>query len=135
MRLQAKLSRLQAQQTSAASNSTSVNSKLERTILQLEDARTANAELERVNDDLKRSHSELKRQLDKWQHLETKGEVAAEDLRQRRVALELEVKELENKLVDAELLVADAESGREKEKKRVEKAKAAYHEWKVHFIF
>lgn len=100
-------------------------------MLQLDGAKTANTELERVNDDLKRSHAELKRQLDKWQHLETKGEVAAEDLRQRRIELELRVKELENKLGGAEQRAEEAEGEREKVKKKLEKAKEAYQAWKV----
>ena len=84
-----------------------------------------------MNEDLKRTNDELKRQLDKWQNLETKGEVHAEDLRKSRTELEMITKELENKLVESEKKSAEAEKAREKEARRVEKAKAAYVEWKV----
>jgi len=109
----------------------STASKLERTTLQLDGAQSANAELERLNDELKRSDGEIKRQLDKWQSLENKGGAEVEAMRKRRIELEVQVKELENRLGGANKREKENTSALEKERVRVSKLKEILGEWRV----
>jgi chromosome segregation ATPase len=133
LNMQDKLSRLQSEHNTLLTTSASNTTKLERTKLQLDGAQTANAELQHLNEDLKRTNAELKRQLDEWQNLETKGEVHAENLRKKRSELEIRAKDLESKLVESEKKLTETEKAKEKEVRRVEKAKAAYIGWKVKY--
>lgn len=110
-----------------ASTGTS-SSKLERTTLQLEGALTRIIDLERTNDELKRANTDSQRQLKKWETLENKGDAELETLRKRRMELEIQNKELQERLdktvnEDAGLL--------EKERRKVEKYREALDQWKV----
>jgi uncharacterized protein YlxW (UPF0749 family) len=84
-----------------------------------------------LNDELKRNNAELKRQMDKWQNLETKGGAEVDTLRKRRVELEVQVKEFEGRLADADKTEQERDKALEKEKKKVEKLKAAIDTWRV----
>lgn len=125
------LSRLRAEHAQLTAATASTTSKLERTSLQLDGAQTQIAELERLNDDFKRNNTELKRQLDKWQNLENKGGAEVETLRKRRIDLELQLKECEGRLADAEKKDQEMTKALEKEKKRVERLKESIDPWRV----
>jgi hypothetical protein len=81
----------------------------------------------RQTNELERANATIKRQLDKWQSLENKGEVQANGERKRRLELEAQVKELEEKLEEKE----EVEKLLEKEKRRVAKQKSVVEEWQV----
>lgn len=86
------------------------------------------ADAERLNDELKRANASLTSQLERWQSLETKGGEAAEQQRKQIVALELQLRELEEaRQQEAE----KAEKDLEKAQKRVEKVKNALAGWEV----
>ena len=108
-----------------------LTSKLERTKLQLDGAQTKNSDLKRANEELKRTNSEIQRQLTKWQNLETKGDMEVETLRKRRIELEVEVKELKQRL---EKSAKDSAAALEKEKRRLEKTKEGIAGWQVHCL-
>ncbi|KAF9450876.1 hypothetical protein P691DRAFT_725087 [Macrolepiota fuliginosa MF-IS2] len=101
-------------------------SKLERITLQLEGAQSSRSELESINDELKRKNHDLQRQLDKWQRLENKGEAELDTLRKRKIELEVEVKELRDRLDEAG---DENTKALEKERKRVERMKETTLEW------
>jgi hypothetical protein len=84
-----------------------------------------------LNDELKRNNTELKRQMDKWQNLETKGGAEVDTLRKRRIELEVQAKEFEGRLADADKLEKEREKAMEKEKKKVEKLKGVIDSWRV----
>jgi uncharacterized protein YlxW (UPF0749 family) len=84
-----------------------------------------------LNDELKRNNTELKRQMDKWQNLETKGGAEVDTLRKRRIELEVQVKEFEGRLADADKTEQEREKAMEKEKKKVEKLKGVIDSWRV----
>jgi chromosome segregation ATPase len=92
--------------------------------LQLEGALSSKAQLEEANNELKRSNADLQRQLDKWQNLETKGGAEIEELRKRRIELEVRVKELEGRVKEMEKGEKESSKALEKEKRKVEKLKA-----------
>jgi len=124
---QAKFNDLVAKHSNLQATEGTLDSKRQRAELQLQAAQTKISDLESSNDELKRLNVDMKRQVEKWQHLETKGGEATEKEHQKRVALEFElqgVKEThENELIE------DANS-LEKLKNRYEKAreKAAAYE-------
>ncbi|KAF8968148.1 hypothetical protein BDZ97DRAFT_1727506 [Flammula alnicola] len=91
---EAKYNRLVAEHSNMEASAGTLDSKLQRTQLQLEGAQTKMADLERVNDELRRSNTDLTRQLERWQNLETKGGEAAEKQHKQRIALEFELREL-----------------------------------------
>jgi chromosome segregation ATPase len=99
--------------------------------IELDRAQTANAELDRLNDDLKRDNVEIKRQLDKWQNLETKDGVELDAMRKRRIELEVNVKELESRLSDAEEKEEADARVLENHKRKIEKLNDALTEWRV----
>lgn len=76
---------------------------------------------------MKRTNADLKRQLDKWQKLENKGDAEVEEMRKRRMELEVEAKQLENRVAELEEELESAREGDnkalEKERKKVEKLK------------
>lgn len=108
-----------------------LDSRLERTTLQLDGAQTKISDLERTNAELKRTNSEIQRQLAKWQNLETKGDQEVEILRKKRIELEVQVKELETRLVKNAEQTDQNVAALEKEKRRVEKYKQGVTEWQV----
>lgn len=108
-----------------------LDSKLERTVLQLDGAQTKISDLERINEELRRTNSDIQRQLVKWQNLETKGDLEVETLRKRRIELEVQVKALETRLEKNTELNTTA---LEKEQRRVEKFKRGVAEWQVFHI-
>lgn len=114
-----------------SAKSASSASELERTILKLDGVQTTIVELQRHNDELKRNETELKRQLDKWRNLETKGGAEVDTLRKRRVELEVELKELEGRLEDADNNEQAMTKALEKEKRKVEKLKDSIDPWRV----
>lgn len=85
-------------------------------------------DLERTNEELKRTNADLHRQLEKWQNLETKGDAEVETQRKKRMALELQVKDLE---VQLQKTTEEMEIAVQKEKRRVEKLKEGVAEWQV----
>lgn len=89
--------------------------------LQLDGALSSKAEIEGVNSELKRNNVDLKRQLDKWQNLETKGGAEIEEMRKRRIELEVRVKELEGRVRELERGEKESAKALEKERKKVEK--------------
>lgn len=105
-----------------------LDSKLERTVLQLDGAQTKISDLERINEELRRTNSDIQRQLVKWQNLETKGDLEVETLRKRRIELEVQVKALETRLEKNTELNTTA---LEKEQRRVEKFKRGVAEWQA----
>ena len=129
--LQAKHARLREEHAELATSAASTTSKLERSTLQLDGAQAEISELQRLNDEFKRNNAELKRQMDKWQNLETKGGAEVDNLRKRRVELEVLVKELESRLADSEEQEQQLTKALEKEKKRVERLKESIDPWKV----
>jgi uncharacterized protein YlxW (UPF0749 family) len=69
--------------------------------------------------------------MDKWQNLETKGGAEVDTLRKRRVELEVQVKEFEARLADAQKTEQDRDKALEKERRKVEKLKEAIDSWRV----
>lgn len=69
--------------------------------------------------------------MDKWQNLETKGGAEVDTLRKRRIELEVQAKEFEGRLADADKLEKEREKAVEKEKKKVEKLKGVIDSWRV----
>jgi chromosome segregation ATPase len=128
---QTNFSRLREEHAEITAASASAASKLERVTLQRDGAQTEIADLERLNDEFKRNNAELKRQMDKWQNLETKGGVEVETLRKRRIELEVQVKEFEGRLADADKTEQERNKALEKERKKVEKLKGAIDSWRV----
>lgn len=110
-----------------ASTETS-SSKLERTALQLEGSQTRIIDLERSNDELKRANADSQRQLKKWETLENKGDAELETLRKRRMELEVQNKELQERL---DRTVGENVGLLEKERRKVEKYREALDQWKV----
>ncbi len=106
----------------------STSSRLERINLQLEGAQTSRSELEGLHDELKRKNHDLQRQLDKWQRLENKGDVELDALRKRKIELEVEVKELHNRL---DKTTDENTKALEKERRRLEHLKKTALEWEV----
>lgn len=131
---QTKFSRLREEHAELIATSASTTAKLERTTLQRDGAQAEIADLERLNVEFKRNNVELKRQLDKWQNLETKGGDEVETLRRRRIELEVQVKEFEGRLADADKIEQDREKALEKEKKKVEKLKGVIDSWRVRLM-
>jgi hypothetical protein len=96
--------------------------------LQLEGAQTKNTELERANDELKRSNADLQRQLEKWQNLETKGNGELEILRKQKMALEVKISNLQDRLDKQN---TENEKDLERAAKREEKMKEITKQWQV----
>lgn len=69
--------------------------------------------------------------MDKWQSLENKGGAEVDTLRKRRIDLELQLKECEGRLADAEKKEQEMIKALEKEKKRVERLKESIDPWRV----
>ena len=107
--------------TQSKSSSESSSIKLERVTLQLEGAKAVSSELEGANAELKRANADLKRQLDKWQTLETKGGAEIEEMRKRRIDLEVQVKELQGRVKDLEESEREAKKFSEKDQKKIAK--------------
>ena len=112
-------------------SSTSTTTKLERVSLQLDGALSSKADLENANNELKRNNVDLKRQLDKWQNLETKGGAEIEEMRKRRMELEVKVKGLEVRVKELEKSEKESAKALEKEKKKVEKRQAEIYKLQV----
>ncbi|TDL25881.1 hypothetical protein BD410DRAFT_819894 [Rickenella mellea] len=100
--LRAEISSLREAKTTTKATNETLSTKLERAQLQLDGAKTTQAELETKNSELKRTNADLKRQLDKWQSLETKGGMEMEELRKRCITLEVQEKELADRVKDLE---------------------------------
>lgn len=122
------ISKLREENVHLQATLSSTSSKLERINLQLEGAQSSRSELEGLNDELKRKNHDLQRQLDKWQRLESKGDAELDSLRKRKIELEVEVKELRDRLEKAN---DDNTRMLEKEKRRVERIKETALEWQV----
>jgi chromosome segregation ATPase len=122
---------LREEHAELTATSASTASKLERITLQRDGGQTQITDLERLNDELKRNNAELKRQMDKWQNLETKGGAEVDNLRKRRIELEVQVKEFEGRLADAGKIEQERDKALEKEKKKVEKLKGVIDSWRV----
>lgn len=126
--IQEKLGNLREEHAHRNASTEMLASKLERTTLQLDGAQTKNSDLERTNEELKRTNSEIQRQLMKWQNLETKGDMEVETLRKGRIELEVQVKELEERL---QKNTKDNTAALEKEQRRVAKFKKGVADWQV----
>lgn len=122
------VSKLREENAHLQASLASTSSKLERINLQLEGAQSSRSELEDLNDELKRKNHDLQRQLDKWQRLETKGDAELDALRKRKIELEVEVKELRDRLEKAD---DENMKALEKEKRRVERLRETTLEWQV----
>jgi predicted nucleic acid-binding Zn-ribbon protein len=85
-----------------------------------------------VNEELKRKNYDLQRQIDKWQRLEDKSDAELDSVHKRKSELEVELKELRDRLARAK---EDGSKALEKEKKRVERAKEAALGWQVLNLF
>ncbi|KXN84757.1 hypothetical protein AN958_12184 [Leucoagaricus sp. SymC.cos] len=120
------VNKLREQNVHLETSLASTSSKLERTNLQLEGAQTSRSQLEGVNEDLKRKNYDLQRQLDKWQRLENKDNEELDSLRKRKSEVEVEVKELRDRL---NWVTDDSAKTLDKEKKRIEKMKATTLQW------
>ncbi|KAF7986397.1 hypothetical protein HWV62_31111 [Athelia sp. TMB] len=129
-KMEAKHAKVREEHAALSAKSASTTSELERTTLKLDGAQTTIAELQRHNDELKRNEAELKRQLDKWRNLETKGEAEVDTLRKRRVELEVQLKEIEGRLEDADNNEQAMAKALEKEKRKVEKLKNSIDPWR-----
>lgn len=128
IRAQDQLTKSNDENARLLSSVNTLNSKLERTTLKLEGVQTKCADLERTNAELARTNADVCRQLEKWQELETKGGTEAESLRKRCMELELQLKEVETRLEDAN---EENEHVVGKERRRVEKLKGKVAEWQV----
>lgn len=115
---QTEIKRLTKENSSSKASSDTNATKIERLALQLEGAKTTISEFESTNGELKRTNADLRRQLDKWQSLETKGDAEIEDMRKRRMELEVEGKQLEDRVAELE---GDLAAMKEKELKALEK--------------
>ena len=103
-----------------------LDTKVQRTQLKLEGALNKIADLERANDELKRSNTDLSNQLERWENLETKGGEAKEKEHKKRIALELELKELKEQFEQQEEELAKA-------KRKVEKMRDVAANYEVGF--
>ena len=103
-----------------------LDTKVQRTQLKLEGALNKIADLERANDELKRSNTDLSNQLERWETLETKGGEAKEKEHKKRIALELELKELKEQFEQQEEELAKA-------KRKVEKMRDVAANYEVGF--
>ncbi|THH06435.1 hypothetical protein EW145_g4102 [Phellinidium pouzarii] len=119
--LQSDLLKLRGESTTLKASFESSSTKLERTTLQLEGARTHAADLDTTNKELIRTNADLKRQLDKWETLETRGGTEMEEMRKRRIELEVQVRELQERVKEFEKAEKESTKTLEKELKRVEK--------------
>ncbi|KAF9468083.1 hypothetical protein BDZ94DRAFT_1318186 [Collybia nuda] len=126
--LEERLATLRAEHAHLQASTGASSSKLERTILQLEGAQTRIADLERTNNEIKRTGGDLQRQLKKWETLEKKGDTELESLRKRRIELEVQNKELQERL---DRMVSEDGNVLEKEKRKVEKYKEVLEQWKA----
>lgn len=115
------LSSIRKEHAALKATSESSTTKLERTTLQLEGAKTSAKELESKNKELTSANQDLKRQLEQWQTLETKDGAEIEDMRRRRIELEVEVKQLQDRVKELEKTVREKEKALDKELKRVDK--------------
>lgn len=61
--------------------------------------------------------------MDRWQNLETKGDVEMEEMRKRRIELEVQVKELQARVKELEKSEKESAKVLEKERNKVEKLK------------
>ncbi|KAL0955090.1 hypothetical protein HGRIS_004007 [Hohenbuehelia grisea] len=111
------------------STSQSTSSRLERTMLQLDGAKTAKTELQKKVDELNLTVTDLKRQMTKWENLETRGGEEVETQRKARIELEVRVKQLEGHLDQATTRKEEFERALAKEKAKVEKAKDRINSW------
>ncbi|KAG7089578.1 hypothetical protein E1B28_011246 [Marasmius oreades] len=100
--LQDQITELQKARAKKGLSSESIATRLERTILQLDNERDRNADLERSIDELKMNNEELKRQIDKSKSSETKDGTEMESLRKKRLELEVQVQALDAKLAKRE---------------------------------
>ena len=103
-----------------------LDTKVQRTQLKLEGALNKISDLERANDELKRSNTDLSNQLERWENLETKGGEAKEKEHKKRIALELELKELKEQFEQQEEELAKA-------KRKVEKMRDVAANYEVGF--
>lgn len=106
----------------------SLSSKLDRTTLQLEGARTKNVDLERANNELRRDNADARRQLERWVNLETKDDAEVKAQRERCMELEIYAEDLK---LQTEKIVEEKNKALEKEKRKVEKLKKGIAEWQV----
>lgn len=116
---------MREEKTTLSATSAATATQLDRTSLQLDGAKTTIKELESTNGELQRTNADLKRQLDKWQSLDSKGGAQMEEMRKRKIELEVEVKELQVRVKELAKEVEDNAKALEKEQKRVEKLKSA----------
>ncbi|KAE9400222.1 hypothetical protein BT96DRAFT_993225 [Gymnopus androsaceus JB14] len=127
---QAELDGLHRANAESQVSSDSLGVKLERTTLQLDGARSKNADLERANEELKLSNEELKRQVAKWQSLESKGGTEMETSRKKRVELEVQLQAVQNQLTKREEEDAKMQKRLEKSKQRIQEWQEEAEEWK-----
>ena len=87
----------------------------------MEGLKTTKADLEGTNNELKRQNADLKQQLEKWQNLDAKDSTETDDLRKRRIELELNLKELKTRVKELEKSEKETTKLLEKERKKAEK--------------
>ena len=97
--------------------------------------KTAKADLEATNYELKRQNEDLKQQLEKWQSLDTKDGAEVDDLRKRRIELELNLKELKARVKELEKSEKETAKLMEKERKKAEKLLSRVDAMSVRCIF
>jgi len=105
-----------------------LDSKLQRTQLQLEGLHTKITEFESKNDELRRKNVDLTQQLERWKDLETKGGETAEKEHKLRLDLEIKLQELREEFKRHK---EQSEADLTKEKKRTAKAMENQAEWEV----
>ncbi|EKM58265.1 uncharacterized protein PHACADRAFT_117064 [Phanerochaete carnosa HHB-10118-sp] len=100
--LEKALAGLRKEHTSLLASSSSSSADLERTNLQVEGLKSSLAELQGRYNDIQVQNADLLRQLEKWRNIENREGGELETIRKRKIELEIQVKEQEERLAEAE---------------------------------
>lgn len=119
---------MRKEHTSLLGSSTADSTALERAKLQMEGLKTSLTEAQGKCKELERTNSDLSRQLEKRQNLESRDSTEVDDLRQKKVDLDIRVAALESEL---EELTKAAKEREDKTQSKLQKYKASLAEHAV----